>query len=130
MELAVFAEGFVRLHHESAAADLAQNPHLLAFGVQHQHLGVMGHIHAFKLAPLRRRVVFFFYRFGHWTFSLNALTGSISTGTSWTFANADFSSAGMDSYFLNHCSARPLSPVASISSSSFANAALAGGILA
>src|SRR5438445_297630 len=48
----------------------------------------------------------------------------MSTGTSFTLVSADFNSAGMESYFLNHCSARFLSPVASISSSSLPSVAV------
>src|SRR6266700_287149 len=128
VNLVVVTVGFVRLHHEAAAGQLPQHTGLAASGVQDEHLRLMRDVHALKLAPFFRFLLF--YRLGHGIISLNALTGSISTGTSLIFARADFNSDGMESYFLNHCSARFLSPVASISSSSLARVAIAPGILA
>ena len=66
----------------------------------------------------------------YFTFCSNSNTGSTSTGTSDAAFNAVFSSSGICPYFLNQFSARWRSPVASISSSSFASAAIAPGIFA
>src|SRR5581483_11542092 len=122
--LAVFTVGLFRLHHKAAAGKLAQHTGLAALGVQHQDLRLMSDVHSLKPAPFFRilRVLNFLC---HSILSPNALTGSISTGTSFTFARADFNSEGKESYFLNHCSARFLSPVASCSSSSLARLAMA-----
>src|SRR5215471_430544 len=125
--LVVFAEGFFRLHPEATAADLPQHSHFFALGLEDDDLRIAGNIHSLKSSPLCGSM-FLSCVSGHWTFSLNGLTGSISTGTSWMPCNADFSSDGMESYFLNQSSARFLSPVASISSSSLAKAAIAAGI--
>ena len=56
------------------------------------------------------------------TASPNEVIGSTSTGTLPVLLKAAFRSAGILSYFANHASARARSPVASISSSSFASA--------
>ena len=61
------------------------------------------------------------------TSSLNANTGSISTGISCVAASAFTSSAGILSYLANQASARARSPVASITSSSWASAASTAG---
>src|SRR5262249_866114 len=122
-------------HHKAAARELAQNAGLAALDVKHQHLRLVRNVDAFKSAPffriLRVRIlrIIHFVSCLHGICSPNALTGSISTGTSFTLARADFNSEGMESYFLNHCSARFLSPVASISSSSLARLAIAACIL-
>ena len=57
-------------------------------------------------------------------------SGSTSIGTSLAASSADFSAAGILSYFANHASARARSPVASCSSSSFARRSIAPGIFA
>ena len=56
---------------------------------------------------------------------MNENTGSTSTGIAFVPASAAVSAAGIRSYFANHASARERSPVASISSSTFANCARA-----
>src|SRR5450432_3618255 len=126
VDFAVFGVVPFRLHHETAARQLAKHAGLAAFGIQHQHLRLVRDVHSFKSAAWIR--VLHFGRGRHWICSPKALTGSTSMGTSLTFVNADFNSSGMESYFLNHCSARFLSPVASISSNSLARMAIACGI--
>src|SRR5579859_4261333 len=126
INLFVFAIALLRLHHEAAAGQLPQHAGLAVFCVQHQHLRLRGDVDTLK-PPALFTVLHLFGRL-HRIISVNTLTGSMSTGTSFTFASADFNSAGMESYFLNHCSARFLSPVASISSSSLARVAMACGI--
>src|SRR5262249_28896979 len=128
INLIVFAVILLRLHHEAAASQLAQHSRLLTLDIKDQHLCLRRNIHPLEAAALRS--AFFRSMFCHCTSSPNALTGSTSTGTSFAFARIDFSSAGIDSYFLNHCSARLRSPVASISSNSLASDAIAAGILA
>src|SRR5262245_365204 len=98
VNLVVFAVGPVGLHHEAPAGELAQHPGLAVFGVQDQHLGLVCDVYSFKPAPFFR--ILRFWRRLHWICSPNALTGSMSTGTSFMFASADFNSGGMDSYFL------------------------------
>src|SRR6185437_1239060 len=127
IDLAVFTVGLFRLHHKAATSKLTQHTGLAAFGIQHQDLRLMSDVHSLKPAPFLRvlRILRVLHFLCHSILSPNALTGSISTGTSFTFARADFNSEGMESYFLNHCSARFLSPVASCSSSSLAKLAMA-----
>src|SRR5260370_11547730 len=128
INLVVFAVVLFRLHHEAATRQLAQHAGFTALGVEHQHLGLRRDIHPFKPASVRAGFCLW-HLLDHCTCSPNALTGSISTRTSLILASEDFNSAGMESYFLNHRSARLRSPVASISSNSLASAAMAPGIL-
>src|SRR6266404_1601616 len=128
VNLVLFVIYPVRLHHEAATGELAQNPGPAVLGIQHQYLRLVRNIYAFEFAFFFH--IFYFRWCGfHCIFSPNALTGSISTGTSFMFARADFNSEGMESYLLNHCSARFRSPVASISSNSLARLAIAACIL-
>src|ERR1041384_6267444 len=123
IDLRVFAVALFRLHHKAPARKLAQHASLAVLGVQHQHLGLGSNVYPLKPEALCSALLI--PRPLHPMLSVNTLTGSISTGTSFTFARADFNSGGIESYFLNHCSARFRSPVASISSSSFAKVAIA-----
>src|SRR5215469_12257828 len=129
VNLVVFAVVLLRLHHEAAAGQLAEHACLAPFGIEDQHLRFVVNVDAFESALLL--YAFAFRRvFTHFTSSPNALTGSMSTGTSLILAKADFSSAGIVPYLWNHRSARLRSPVASISSSSLARPAMATGIFA
>src|SRR5579864_4422946 len=56
--LITFAVGLLRLHHETAAADLPQHANLLTLALQHHNLRVAGDIHSFKSPPFARWVLF------------------------------------------------------------------------
>src|SRR6516165_12673150 len=98
IDLVVVLVIFVGLHHEAAAGQLAQYAGFAAFGIQNQHLGFMRDLHPFESASFDgmvalRRVL------DHCTCSPNALTGSMSTGTSLMLLNDDFNPAGINPYF-------------------------------
>src|SRR5260370_20839090 len=122
-----FLELFLRLHHEPAARELPQYADPLAFIVGHVDLGGVGDLHTLMAAALtgnglgRKNTL-------HLTGSRNEKIGSISTGTLLAPPTANFNSKCIFSYLPNHASARARSPVASISSNSWARLATAAGM--